>query len=76
MGIGIQREPCREVTQHTRHGFYIHAILEGQRGERMAEIMKPNLRQARPVQHPVERIKHAVFDELGNSQKETVSFML
>ena len=76
MGVSIQREPSREVAQHPRHGFHIHAVLEGQRGERMAEIMKSNLRQSRPVQHPVERIKHAVFDELGNSQKETVSFML
>lgn len=35
MGIGIQCEPCREVPQHTRHGFHIHAVLEGQRGKRM-----------------------------------------
>ena len=61
MGISVQCEPSREVAQ---------------RGERMAEIVEPDLRQARPIQHPVERIKHAVFDELGNSQKETVSFML
>ena len=27
---------------------------------RVAEIMKPNLRQARPVQHSVEHMKHAV----------------
>ena len=76
VGVGSQRESCVEMAEHTGYGFHIHAVLEGQRGERMAEIMKSNLRQSRPVQHPVERIKHAVFDELGNSQKETVSFML
>ena len=60
MGIGIQRESCREVAQHPRHGFYIHAILEGQHGERMAEVMKPDLWQARSIQHPVEHMEHAV----------------
>ena len=35
MGVSIQREPGREVAQHTRHGFHIHAVLEGQCGERM-----------------------------------------
>ena len=60
MGIGIQRESCREMAQHSRHGFHIHAVLEGQCGERMAEIVEPDLRQARPIQHPVEHMEDAV----------------
>ena len=58
MGVSIQREPRREVAQHPRHGFHIHAILEGQCGKRMAEIMKPDLRQARPIQYPVQHMEH------------------
>ena len=63
MAVSIQCEPGREVAQHPRHGFHIHAILEGQRGERMAEVMKPDLRQARPIQHPMEHMKHAVWGD-------------
>ncbi len=46
MGISVQCEPSREVAQ---------------RGERMAEIMKPKLRQARSIQHPMEHMEHAVW---------------
>ena len=61
MGVSIQREPGREVSQHTRYGFHIHAILEGQRGEGMAKIVETNLRQARSIQHPMEHMEHAVW---------------
>ena len=28
MGVGVQREACRVMTQHTAEGFDIHTILE------------------------------------------------
>ena len=34
--VGAEREARVEVAEHTRYGFHIHAILEGQGGERMA----------------------------------------
>ena len=30
VGVGSQREACVEVTEHTRYGFHVHAILECQ----------------------------------------------
>ena len=56
MGIGIQRKPCGEMSQHTRYGFHIYAVLECQRGKGMAKVVETNLRQARSIQHPVEHI--------------------
>ena len=33
MGVGVQREACRKMPQHTRHGLDIHTVLQGQRCE-------------------------------------------
>ena len=33
MGVGIEGEPRREVTQHTGHRLDVHSILQGQGGE-------------------------------------------
>ena len=33
MGIGIQRETCGEVSQHTGYCFDVYAVLQGQCGE-------------------------------------------
>ncbi len=33
MGIGVQGEPCGEVTEHSADGLDIHAVLEGKGGE-------------------------------------------
>lgn len=43
MGIGIQSEPCGKVAQHTGHRLNVHAILQGDGGEGVAEVMEPNL---------------------------------
>lgn len=29
MGVGVQREACRVVAQHTADGFDIHTVLQG-----------------------------------------------
>ena len=36
MGVGIQREPRRVVTEHTADRFYVHAVLQGHRREGVA----------------------------------------
>ena len=59
MGIGVQGEPCREVLQHAGHRFHVHPVLECQGCERVPEIMEPDSRQSRPLQHPVEHMEHA-----------------
>ena len=33
MRISIQREACRKMPQHTRYGFDVHTVLQGQRCE-------------------------------------------
>ena len=33
MGVGVQREACRKMPQHTRHGLDVHTVLQGQRCE-------------------------------------------
>lgn len=43
MGIGIQRETCGEVSQHSGHSFDIYAILECESCKRVAEVMKAHL---------------------------------
>ena len=33
VGVGVQREACRKMPQHTRYGFDVHAVLERHRRE-------------------------------------------
>jgi hypothetical protein len=33
MGVGVQREACRKMPQHARHGLDVHTVLQGQRCE-------------------------------------------
>ncbi len=50
MGIGVQGEASREVAQHAGDGFDIHAVLEGERGEDVAEVMEANPRDTRSIE--------------------------
>lgn len=40
MSVGVQRKPCRKMPQHARHGLDVHAVLQGQRCEGVAQVMK------------------------------------
>ena len=31
MSVGVQREACRKMPQHARHGLDVHTVLQGQR---------------------------------------------
>ena len=33
MSVGVQREACRKMPQHTRYGLDVHTVLQGQRCE-------------------------------------------
>ena len=57
MGVGVQGEPCREVAQHPGHRLDVHPVLKGQGCERVPEIVEPDPRQSRPLQHPVEHVE-------------------
>ena len=60
VGVGVQGEAGAIVAQHAADCLDVHAVLEGKRGEGMAEIMKPHLGQPRPLQHPMEHVEDAV----------------
>ena len=34
--LGVQREACRKMPQHARHGLDVHTVLQGQRCEGVA----------------------------------------
>ena len=40
MGVSVQRETRRVVTEHTADGFHVHAVLERHRREGVTEIVK------------------------------------
>ena len=46
MGVGVQGEACREVSQHPGHRLDVHTVLEGQGGEGVPEIVEPEVLQA------------------------------
>ena len=60
MGIGVQGEAGREVTQHAGHRLDVYAVLQGDGCEGVAEVMEPNLRDTRPFKNSLEHIVHAV----------------
>ena len=60
VGVGVQREARRVVTQHTADGLDVHAVLQGHGREGVAEIMKAYPWQSGPFQHPLEHVQDAV----------------
>ena len=60
MGVGVQREARRVVTEHTADGLDVHAVLQRHGREGVAEVMKAYPWQPRPFQHPLEHVQHAV----------------
>ena len=60
VGVGIQCEPCGEVAQHTGDGLDVHAVLQRQGCEGMAQVVEADAGQPRPLQHPVQHVVHAV----------------
>ena len=61
VGVGVQGKPCREVPQHPGHRLDVYSVLKGQRSEGMPEVVEPDPRQSRPLQHPVEHMQDAVW---------------
>ena len=60
MRVGVQREACRKMPQHARYGFNVHAVLQCQRCEGVAQVMEPYLRQPCPLQDAVQHVQDAV----------------
>ena len=60
MGVGVQREARRVVTQHTADGLDVHAVLQGHGREGVAEVVETDAWQSCPLQHSLEHVQHAV----------------
>ena len=60
MSVGVQREACRKMPQHTRYGFDVHAVLQCQRCEGVTQVMKTHLWQPCPLQDAVQHVQDAV----------------
>ena len=60
MGVGVQSEAGGEVAQHAGNGLDVHAVLQRQRREGMAQVVEADAGQPRPLQHPVQHVVHAV----------------
>ena len=59
MGVGVQSESCGEVTKHAGHRLDVHAVLESDGCEGVAEVMESDLRDARPFEDTLQHIPDA-----------------
>ena len=48
------------LVQHARHGLDVHTVLQGQRCEGVAQVMKTHLWQPCPLQDAVQHVQHTV----------------
>ena len=55
VGIGVQGEPSRVVTQRAGQRFHVHAAFQGQRGESVPQVVKPNVSRADGLQNFIVR---------------------
>ena len=60
MGVGVQSEPGREAAQHTADGLDVHAVLQGECCEGVAEVVESDLGDASSLQHSLQHIIDAV----------------
>ena len=60
VGVGAEGEPGVVVTQHGGDGLDVHAVLKGQGGEGMPEIMEPEMFQASAFQDALVEGGHRV----------------
>ena len=60
MGIGVQGEPSGEVAQHAGYGLDVYAVLQGQGGEGVAEVMESDLGDACPFEDALQHIVDTV----------------
>ena len=61
VGVGSQREACVEVTEHTRYGFHVHAILECQGRECVSQVMKSQMLQSCILQNFLVDVDHRIW---------------
>ena len=60
VGVGAKGKPCVKVSEHTRYGFHIHAILQCQRCECVSQVMKSQVFQSGVFQNFLVDVDHRV----------------
>ena len=60
MGVGVQGETCGEVAQHAGHRLDIHAVLECDSCEGVAEIMESDLVDTCPFKYPLQHVVYTI----------------
>ena len=55
VGVGVQREPCRIVTQRAGQRFHVHPAFQGQCGEGVAQVMESDVLRADGFQNFIMR---------------------
>ena len=60
MGIGVEGEPCGVVSEHTRHRFDVHPVLQCDGGECVPEVVKSDFWQSCAFENPLKHMIHAV----------------
>ena len=63
MGVSVQRETRRVVSEHRGHRFHVHAVLERHRRKGVTEIVEPYLWQSCPRQYPEQHMQHAIWGD-------------
>ena len=58
--VGAERKDCIEVTEHTRYGFHVHAILQCQRCECVSQVMKSQVFQSGVFQNFLVDVDHRI----------------
>ena len=58
--VGAERKDCIEVTEHTRYGFHVHAILECQGRECVSQVMKSQMLQSCILQNFLVDVDHRI----------------
>lgn len=65
MGVGVESEARVVVTQRTGQRLDVHAVLEGQRGEGVSEVVKPDVFRADGLQDLLMGVPEGIRVEHG-----------
>lgn len=70
VGVGAESEPVVVVPQHSGHGLDVHAVLEGQGGEDVPEVVESEVLQPSVLQDALVEYGHRVQVAHGSIREE------
>ena len=60
VGVGAEGEACIVVAQHTADGFHVYAVLEGYRGEGVAQAVERDMLQIGILENLLMKLRYGV----------------